>query len=71
MSRRVDNECAYCAEAVQIAEDQFNGIIGKNWKLYCSRECANQGEVLSLREMERIMSVAIPSRHYTSLDQSA
>lgn len=30
MSRRVDNECAYCAEAVQIAEDQFNGIIGKN-----------------------------------------
>ena len=66
MARRVDNECAYCAEEVELIED---ALVGKDWKLYCSSDCAKRGEVLSLREMERMMSVAIPSRHYASLDQ--
>lgn len=67
MARRVENECAYCGEELVIE----NGIIGKDWKLYCSTDCSDSGERLSLREMEQLMRVMIPSRHYVSLDQAA
>ena len=68
MARRVENECAYCAEVLE----PERGIIGEDWKLYCSACCADCGEKLSRREMERVMSVAIPSRHYdVSLEQAA
>lgn len=67
MARRVENECAYCGEELEVE----NGLIGKDWKLYCSTECAGRGEKLSLREMEQLMKVAIPSRHYVSLDEAA
>lgn len=60
MARRVENECAYCGEELEIEI----GIIGEDWKLYCSADCLKHGETLSRREMERVMSVAIPSRHY-------
>ena len=65
MARRVENECAYCGEEMGL---EF-GIVGADWKLYCSSDCAYLGERLSIREMERLMSVAIPSRHYVSIDQ--
>lgn len=64
MARRVQNECAYCGEELEIEI----GTIGKDWKLYCSADCANRGETLSLREMECLMSAAIPSRHCVSID---
>ena len=66
MAKRIENECAYCAKETEL--DQ--GKIGEDWKLYCSVECAKRGERLSLREMEQLMSVAILSRHYVSLDQA-
>ncbi len=67
MARRIDNECAYCGEELEIE----TGLIGKDWKLYCSAECTSGGEKLSLREMEQLMKVAIPSRHYAALDETA
>ncbi|MFN0112420.1 MAG: hypothetical protein ACKVZH_26480 [Blastocatellia bacterium] len=66
MARRVENECAYCGEEMELDL----GIIGADWKLYCSSDCVYRGEQFSTREMERLMSVAIPSRHYVSIDQS-
>lgn len=67
MARRVENECAYCGEELELE----TGIIGQDWKLYCSTDCSDCGERLSRREMEHLMRVAIPSRHYVSLDQAA
>lgn len=67
MARRVENECAYCGEELVIE----TGVIGKDWKLYCSIDCSDSGERLSLREMKQLMRVMIPSRHYVSLDQAA
>lgn len=65
MARRVENECAYCGDEMEIEL----GIIGEDWKLYCSVNCVERGERLSLREMEYVMRVAIPSRHYVSPEQ--
>ncbi|MDX2044453.1 MAG: hypothetical protein SF097_24800 [Acidobacteriota bacterium] len=67
MARRVENECAYCGEELEL---EF-GIIGQDWKLYCSTECTHRGERLSRRETEQLMRVAIPSRHYVPLDKAA
>ncbi len=50
MSRRIENECAYCAnEYAEIA-----AIVGQDWKVYCSQECAKSGELLSAYETAKI-----------------
>ena len=49
MARRVDNECAYCAEEFE----QESGIVGEDMKVYCSAECARLGESLSAAERAR------------------
>lgn len=67
MARRVENECAYCAEELACKQ----GIIGDDWKVYCSANCARMGENISTREMQRLMSVAIPSRDHSQLKQPA
>ncbi len=46
MSRRVDNECAYCAEEF----DETCASIGEDYKVYCSEYCEQQGELLSAYE---------------------
>lgn len=58
MARRIENECAFCAEEFEF--DQ--GVIGNDWKVYCSENCAARGEILSNREWQQLMSVALPSR---------
>ncbi len=58
MARRTDHECAYCAEIFDLG----NIVIGDDWKVYCSEECARAGEALSRQESERIMKDALPSR---------
>ena len=50
MARRVDNECAYCAEEF----DDAGGIVGNDMKVYCSDACLVQGELLSAAERVRI-----------------
>ena len=66
MARRTLNECAYCAE--ELRADQ--GIIGKDRKVYCSGSCAENGEALSERQRQRLMSVATTTRTYVLPDQS-
>ena len=60
MARRIENECAFCAEEF----DPNHGVVGNDWKVYCSADCAAGGEVLSSREWQQLMSVALPSRDY-------
>ena len=40
MARRNLDECAWCAEQM---EDESR-MIGRDWKVYCSPECARAGE---------------------------
>ncbi|MFZ4628274.1 MAG: hypothetical protein ACOYNR_08100 [Blastocatellia bacterium] len=51
MSRRQEEECAFCAELL----DPESACLGDDRKVYCSPGCARAGEVLSRREHERIM----------------
>ena len=67
MARQVENECAYCAEELEIER----GIIGEDWKVYCSTICVEMGEAISDREWKRLMSVAIPTRDYLAPEQRA
>lgn len=46
MARRVENECAYCAEEF----DEHRAVLGEDYKLYCSEQCEAQGELLSADE---------------------
>lgn len=50
MSRRIDNECAYCAEEF----DEQQAIVGTDWKVYCSEQCVNKGELLSEHEKAQV-----------------
>ncbi|MGE0886888.1 MAG: hypothetical protein AB7P14_25485 [Blastocatellales bacterium] len=67
MARRVENECAYCAEELECGQ----GIVGEDWKVYCSNHCVELGEIISRREMQRLMSVSTPRRDYTQPKQLA
>ncbi len=58
MAKRIENECAYCAEEVKPEA----AVIGSDWKVYCSKTCVELGESISAREWQRLMSVAVPSR---------
>ena len=46
MSRRIENECAYCAEEF----DANHAVIGDDYKVYCSAQCEELGEMLSAYE---------------------
>lgn len=67
MARQVENECAYCAEEIEIEQ----GIIGEDWKVYCSAFCVEMGKALSDREWKRLMSVVIPTRDYSAPERRA
>ncbi len=66
MARRIDNECAYCADEVRI-EDQ---VIGNDWKVYCSDKCARSGQEVSLREWNRLMRCVSSRREPMSMEQN-
>lgn len=40
MARRDENECAWCAEIMNLNES----IIGRDWRVYCSTACAESAE---------------------------
>jgi hypothetical protein len=58
MAKRIENECAYCAEYVDLEKR----IIGEDWKVYCSRKCADAGESSSRDEMARLILIAQANR---------
>jgi hypothetical protein len=51
MAKRIENECAFCAE--EVIEDK--GVVGKDWKVYCSERCAEAGEKMSIEEWQKAM----------------
>lgn len=51
MAKRIENECAFCAE--EIIEDKE--LVGKDWKVYCSQRCAEAGEKMSIEEWQKAM----------------
>ncbi len=51
MAKRIENECAFCAE--EIAEGE--AVIGKDWKVYCGERCAEAGEKMSVEEWRKAM----------------
>ncbi|MDX2034739.1 MAG: hypothetical protein SF339_28960 [Blastocatellia bacterium] len=63
MARRIENECAWCAE--EIFEEQE--IVGSDRKVYCSATCAQSGETLSDDERRRLMRVITPRNERLTL----
>jgi endogenous inhibitor of DNA gyrase (YacG/DUF329 family) len=51
MAKRIENECAFCAEEIIEGEE----VVGKDWKVYCSEQCAESGEKISLEEWRKVM----------------
>ena len=51
MAKRIENECAFCAEEIINGEE----VVGQDWKVYCSRHCAELGERISLEEWRNVM----------------
>jgi hypothetical protein len=51
MAKRIENECAFCAEEIIQGEE----VVGKDWKVYCSEKCAESGEKISHEEWQKAM----------------
>ncbi|MBO0858509.1 MAG: hypothetical protein J2P21_08595 [Chloracidobacterium sp.] len=51
MAKRIENECAFCAEEINEGEE----VLGKDWKVYCSERCAEAGEKMSIEEWRKVM----------------
>jgi hypothetical protein len=51
MAKRIENECAFCAEEIIEGEE----VVGKDWKVYCSELCAEAGERISIEEWRKVM----------------
>lgn len=51
MAKRIENECAFCAEEII----QGKEVVGKDWKVYCSNQCAESGEKISHEEWKKAM----------------
>jgi hypothetical protein len=51
MAKRIENECAFCAEEITEGEE----VVGKDWKVYCGEQCAEAGEKISLEEWRQAM----------------
>jgi hypothetical protein len=66
MAKRIENECAYCAEAVEFDE----AVIGQDWKVYCSNACAQAGETISQHEWQRVMRDVTNRREYVAQEQA-
>lgn len=49
MARRDEYECAWCAKEILNNE----GVIGKDWKVYCSAACVESGDELMDEEDRR------------------
>jgi len=54
MAKRIENECAFCAEEIIEGEE----VVGQDWKVYCSKRCAELGERMSLEEWRNAMRPA-------------
>jgi hypothetical protein len=60
MSRYSENECAFCAEETESGKR----LIGKDFKIYCSGDCARDGENLSREEVFQLMQLITDRRTF-------
>jgi len=58
MAKRIENECAFCAEEIKSEPS----LIGEDRKVYCSASCAQAGETVSRDEMQRLLTIARANR---------
>ena len=63
MARRDENECAHCAEEMELNAR----CVGQDWKVYCSTACQQAGEKRSASEHARCMAVVTDRRAVISL----
>jgi hypothetical protein len=60
MARYNDNECAHCAEDLELT----HCLIGRDWKVYCCETCRTAGEAASQAAMQQWMQrTPVHSRH--------
>jgi hypothetical protein len=60
MARYNDNECAHCAEDLELT----HCLIGRDWKVYCSEPCRTAGEAASQVVLQQWMQrIPTHSRH--------
>lgn len=62
MAIREENECAYCVG--RIGRD--SRFVGRDWKVYCSDECAEHGSRLSEAEAVRWLLSQLPPEEVQS-----
>ncbi len=58
MARRDENECAHCAETLDVNVR----CLGADWKVYCSPACQQAGEQQSVLESTRWLA-CVTERH--------
>jgi len=66
MAKRIENECAFCAEEIIEGEE----VIGKDWKVYCSEPCAELGERISIEEWRKVMSLVTARNDFFVQEQT-
>jgi hypothetical protein len=60
MARYNNNECAHCAEDLELT----HSLIGLDWKVYCCEACRTAGEAASQLEMQQWQQrTPVHSRH--------
>jgi hypothetical protein len=62
MARQDEHECAYCAADLMLEAS----VVGRDWKVYCSPECAEAGARLSESEAVRWYLSQIPPEQLQS-----
>ncbi|HWQ35694.1 MAG TPA: hypothetical protein VNQ79_22810 [Blastocatellia bacterium] len=62
MARHDEHECAYCAADLLFE----SSVVGRDWKVYCSAECAEAGACLSESEAARWYRSQIPPEQLQS-----
>ncbi len=67
MAKRIENECAFCAE--EIAPE--TGLVGNDWKVYCSPSCAESGETISLEEWRKVMRLVTTRNDFLVQEKAA
>ncbi len=67
MAKRIENECAFCAE--EIVADEC--VVGKDWKVYCSQRCAEAGETISSEQWRQLMRLVTSRNGFFATEQIA
>lgn len=59
MARREENECAWCAEIIDVEKR----LVGCDWRVFCSSACVEAAEARSLQEKNRLQIAHFSTTH--------